>query len=218
VARVSGSKFLSICLAIGFLLSGSVAPVSSAEALVLGDSIGEGLAKTVGLRHIAKRSFSLRRGDVGGQLAQLPSERVGLMSLGLNDAIDPVEHLSKSIEKVVQAATSVERKLVWIGPPCVLKKWDNRAAALDAHLKQRLAATPIQYVSLRDEKICAPGIRTRDGEHFTLEGYRYVWEKIRRDSPFAASVVLDPCETARAEAMYRGRKPPHCGEQQAKKN
>ena len=185
-------------------------PAIATEALVLGDSIGEGLAKTIGIRHIAKRSFSLRRGDVGAQLAQIPSGRVGILFLGLNDAADPVDHLTKSIEKIITMATSVERKLVWVGPPCVLKTWDDKAAALDAHLKQRLATTTIQYVSLRDDKICAPALRTRDGEHFTVEGYRYAWEKIRRDSVLAGTVEIDACERTRAEALYRGRKPPDC--------
>ena len=181
------------------------------EALVLGDSIGLGLATTIGLKSIARVSLSLRRSDVGAQLKQIPEEAVGLMSIGLNDAADPVEHLSKSIEKIVETASGTQRKLVWIGPPCVTKAWDKRAEALDAYLKQRLEKTSIQYVSLRDANICAPKLRTRDGEHFTVEGYRYVWDKIKRDAPFAAALEPDPCEKVKAEAVARGRKPaPDC--------
>jgi hypothetical protein len=33
-------------------------------------------------------------------------------------------------------------------------------------------------------------MRSSDGEHFTDAGYRYVWQKIRRDSTFAAAVEL----------------------------
>ena len=54
------------------------------EALVLGDSIGLGLATTIGLKSIARVSLSLRRSDVGAQLKQIPAEAVGLMSIGLN--------------------------------------------------------------------------------------------------------------------------------------
>ena len=191
------------------LVAHAASPARAADGLVLGDSIGQGLATTIGLKQIAKRSFSLRRGDIGAQLAQLPAGAIGLMSLGLNDAADPVDHLTKSIERIVETATGVDRKLVWLGPPCVLKAWDKRAAELDAFLKQRLAATSIQYVSLRDDRICSPALRTRDGEHFTVEGYRYLWEKIRRDSALAATIDLDACEKAKAEAAYRGiRKPP----------
>ena len=185
--------------------------VLAAEALVLGDSIGLGLASTIGLKSIARVSLSLRRSDVGAQLKQIPVEAVGLMSIGLNDAADPVEHLSKSIEKIVETATVSQRKLVWIGPPCVTKSWDKRAEALDAYLKQRLEKTSIQYVSLRDTNICAPKLRTRDGEHFTVEGYRYVWDKIKRDAPLAAALEPDPCQKAKVEASYKGRKSiPEC--------
>lgn len=186
-------------------MAGAPVAVRATEAIVLGDSIGVGIATTIGFKHVAKRSFSLRRGDVASQLAQIPPDRIGLMSLGLNDAADPVEHLTKSIEKVIDAAGKVDRKLVWLGPPCVIgKKWDGRAEQLDQHLKQRLAQTTIQYVSLRDEKICSPGLRTRDGEHFTTEGYRYVWERIRRESAFAATIALDPCEKLKAESAAKG--------------
>ncbi|MFM9943117.1 MAG: hypothetical protein ACKVP7_26920 [Hyphomicrobiaceae bacterium] len=180
---------------------------------MLGDSIGMGIATTIGLKQVAKRSFSLRRGDIAAQLAALPAGAVGLMSLGLNDAADPVEHLSKSIERIIDTALRTERQLVWLGPPCVLKAWDKRAAELDAFLKQRLATTAIQYVSLRDDKICDAALRTRDGEHFTVPGYRYLWEKIRRDSPLAATIEITPCEKAKAEAAYRGIKktPAECG-------
>ena len=199
--------------AIGRLTAGcclAFLPVDNAaalEAFVLGDSIGLGLATTIGLKSVARVSFSLRRGDVGAQLKQVPAGAVGLMSLGLNDAADPVDQLSKSIERVVTTAETSGRRLVWIGPPCVTKAWDKRAEALDGYLKQRLAQTSIQYVSLRDSNICAPKLRTRDGEHFTVEGYRYVWDKIKRDAPLAANLEPDACERQKADAIARGRKP-----------
>ena len=182
------------------------AAANAMDALVLGDSIGAGIATTIGLKSVARRSFSLRRGDVGAQLKQIPANSVGLMSLGLNDAADPVEHLSKSIEKVVETAITSGRHVVWIGPPCVTKAWDKRAEALDAYLKQRLAPTTIQYVSLRDSNICAPKLRTRDGEHFTVEGYRYVWDKIKRDAPLAATLEPDVCERQKSQSNAKGVK------------
>jgi hypothetical protein len=182
-------------------------PAVSAEAIVLGDSIGQGIATTIGLKSLAKRSFSLRRGDIGEQLKLVPNDAVALMSLGLNDAADPVEHLTKFIERVVDKAADGNRKTIWIGPPCVLgKAWDVRAEALDAHLKHRLATTAIQYVSLRDKQICSKTLRTGDGEHFTVEGYRYVWEKIKREAPFASGLEADACERQKIKAVYRGKK------------
>ena len=81
------------------------------------------------------------------------------------------------------------------------KSWDNHNEQLDAYLSTRLSSTSIQYVSLRDPKICNGGIRSRDGEHFTEAGYRYVWEKVKRDSTFAALVepVSATNEAARRE-------------------
>ena len=198
---------LAAALALQPCASGEIRAAEAVVAVVLGDSIGLGIATTIGLKSIARRSFSLRRGDVGGQLKQIPEHAVGLMSLGLNDAADPVAHLSKSIDRIIENATSTGKKLVWIGPPCVTKSWDKRAAELDVYLKERLSQTAIQYVSLRDAKICAPALRTKDGEHFTVEGYRYVWEKIKRDAPLAAAIEPDACERQKAEAAYRGRKP-----------
>jgi hypothetical protein len=62
-----------------------------------------------------------------------------------------------------------------------------RAKEMDDYLSQRLASTSIQYVS---PQICQRGMRTGDGEHFTTAGYRYVWEKIRHDSTYAATIEL----------------------------
>ena len=112
------------------------------------------------------------------------------MGLGLNDAAIPVKGLRADIEWVIAGALKTGEKIVWIGPPCVLKRWDIRAREMDDYLRQRLASTTIQYVSLRDPQICQRAMRTGDGEHFTTAGYRYVWEKIQRDSTYAATIEL----------------------------
>lgn len=179
--------------------------VRAAEAVVIGDSIGQGIAASNGLRNMAQRSFSLRRSNIAKQLSQVPEGAVGIMSLGLNDAADPVWHLVKSVETVVASIARSGRKVVWVGPPCVLKTWDARAAELDIYLRERLATTAIQYVSLRDETICAPALRSRDGQHFTTAGYRYVWDKIRRDSTLAAAASVDACAHLEPRASRRTR-------------
>jgi hypothetical protein len=160
------------------------------EGFFIGDSIAAGASSILGIKGIARPSVSLRRTSVVAQFSQIPSSAVGLMSLGVNDAADPVEVLRKDIEVVIAGAQGSGRRIVWIGPPCVLKDWDRRAKQLDEYLRQRLATTDIQYVSLRDAQICQPAMRTKDGAHFTPEGYRYVWQKTQRDSTFAALVVI----------------------------
>jgi len=164
-------------------------PACAVEGFFLGDSIGDDTAQTVGIRGAARTSVHLRRAQVIAQFSRLPKGAIALMSLGLNDAADPYQSLKNDIERVIAAAEKTGEKFVWIGPPCVLKSWDKRSAQLDAYLRERLATTSIQYVSLRDPQICRHGMRSGDGEHFTTAGYRYVWEKIKRDSSFAAEVT-----------------------------
>jgi hypothetical protein len=140
------------------------------------------------MRGVAHHSVSLRRNAIAPQFQHVPKDAVAVMTLGLNDASIPVQAMHKDIEVVIEGAQKTGARIVWVGPPCVLKSWDKRAKEMDDYLRQRLATTAIQYVSLRDPQICQPALRSRDGEHFTDAGYRYIWQKIRRDSTFAATV------------------------------
>lgn len=189
VPRIGFPKFqASVFAGASLLLSLLPHPASAAQGFFLGDSIADDTAKTVGVPGAARTGKHLRRGAVIPQFARLPKGAVALMSLGLNDAEDSYKGLIGDIERVITAAEGTGEKFVWIGPPCVRKSWDNHNEQLDAYLSTRLASTSIQYVSLRDPKICSGGIRSSDGEHFTESGYRYVWEKVKRESTFAALV------------------------------
>jgi hypothetical protein len=172
---------------------GAAPPARAAEGFVIGDSVAASLAQTIGIRSVATHSVSVRRNaprTIAPQFARLPKGAVTLMLLGLNDAGTPVKGLQADIEWVIAGALRTGEKIVWVGPPCVLKKWDGRARDMDDYLRQRLASTAIQYVSLRDSQICQPAMRTGDGQHFTAAGNRYVWEKIRRESSYAATIAL----------------------------
>lgn len=178
----------------------------AAEGFFIGDSIAAATAQTIGMRGVARHSVSLRRNAVAPQFQQVPKGAVALMSLGLNDAAIPVLAMRKDVEQVIEGALRTGEKVVWIGPPCVLKHWDARAKEMDDYLQQRLATTTIQYVSLRDPQICQPALRAGDGEHFTEAGYRYVWQKIKRDSTFAASIdVTKPASPVRAASRTSPR-------------
>jgi hypothetical protein len=183
-AKFQASIFASVAIAAILLAN----PASAAQGFFLGDSIADDTSKTVGVPGAARTGEHLRRGAVIPQFARLPKGSIALMSLGLNDAEDSYKGLIGDIERVINAAEATGEKFVWIGPPCVRKSWDRNNEQLDAYLSTRLAATQIQYVSLRDPQICNGGIRSRDGEHFTEAGYRYVWEKVKRESTFAALV------------------------------
>jgi hypothetical protein len=184
VTRVATLLFGGLALSLG----GKPTPASADEGYFIGDSIAAATAQTVGMSGSARHSVSLRRNAVAPQLEHIPKGAVAIMSLGLNDAAIPVQAMRHDIEQVIDGALRTGERIVWVGPPCVLKAWDVRAREMDDYLRQRLATTSIQYVSLRDAQICRPGMRTRDGEHFTDAGYRYVWQKIRQDSTFAALV------------------------------
>ena len=166
----------------------AVAPGHADEGFFIGDSIAAAAAQTIGMRGVARHSVSLRRNAIAPQFQHVPKDAVAVMTLGLNDAAIPVQAMHKDIEVVIEGAQKTGARIVWVGPPCVLKSWDKRAKEMDDYLRQRLASTAIQYVSLRDPQICQPALRSRDGEHFTDAGYRYIWQKIRRDSTFAATV------------------------------
>jgi lysophospholipase L1-like esterase len=183
----------------------------AAEGIVLGDSIGEGISQINGIKSVARRSISLRRSDISPQLAQIPKGAVALLSLGANDAYDPVEHLRPAIERVIEKAEKTGEKFVWVGPPCVLTAWDQRFKAVDEYLRTRLAKTTIQYVSLRDPQICHPAMRTRDGAHFTAAGYRYLWQKIRLESTYGALVEAPPARPVLVTASVTAK--PHVRKQ-----
>jgi len=181
---------VSRCL-MGVMLLLAMTALSSpraAEGFFIGDSIAAATAQTIGMRGSAHHSVSLRRNAIAPQFQRIPKGAVVLMTLGLNDAAIPVQAMRKDIELVIEGALKTGEKVVWIGPPCVLKSWDKRAKEMNDYLHERLATTAIQYVSLRDPQICRPGMRSGDGEHFTDAGYRYIWQKIRQDSTYAAEV------------------------------
>ena len=171
------------------LAMAGLSEVQAAEAFFIGDSIAAAAAQTIGMKGVARHSVSLRRNAIAPQFERVPKGAVAIMSLGLNDAAISVQAMRKDIEMVIEGAQRTGERIVWMGPPCVMKSWDNRAKEMDDYLRQRLATTAIQYVSLRDPQICQPALRSRDGEHFTDAGYRYVWQKIQRDSTYAAEVV-----------------------------
>lgn len=163
-------------------------PAAADTGFFVGDSIAQGLAGTLKKPSAARQSVSMMRDTISGQFTRTPANAIVLMSLGANDAANPVQGMKPFIERVIGVAAKSGRRVVWIGPPCVLKSYDARAKELDAYLAATLQATAIQYVSLRDDKICNRRLRTSDGVHFTVEGYQYLWSKIRRDAAFAALV------------------------------
>ena len=155
------------------------ARAAGGEAIVIGDSLGVGVSMASGLSRLARNSVAIRGGNILGQLRQAPSGSLVFMSLGTNDAVGRVEGLDGDIQRIVAAAEASGHRLVWIGPPCVMKSWDTNAQKLDATLRSRLSGTSIIYVGMRDPSLCTAGARAKDGVHFTMSGYGQMWAKAR---------------------------------------
>jgi hypothetical protein len=155
----------------------SPAPVYAANEVVAGDSLGVGIAMASGFENRAANSVSIRAGSAVEQLRKVRPGSTVFMSLGTNDAVGSIKGLEKGIDLIVKTAETSRLKLIWIGPPCVIKPWDKNAAELDGILKQRLAGSGVKYVSMRDSSLCSPSIRGKDGVHFNMEGYRNIWSK-----------------------------------------
>lgn len=168
----------------------------AASPIILGDSLGVGISLASGVKRLARNSVSIRNRWALDQIRQTPAGSVAILSLGINDALGPIKGLDKGIDAVVAAARQAEVTLVWLGPPCVHTAWDGNAQVLDRYLAERLASRGVRYVSARDDITCSPSMHARDGVHFTMAGYRHLWERART----SAGLALDTAPPAPAVA------------------
>jgi hypothetical protein len=158
---------------------------AQAAAYVLGDSLGEGVAQAAHVKGLAKISVHIRGPKALGQIAQTPPGSTVFLVLGTNDAEGSIARLDKSIDDIVQAAAKKQITLIWLGPPCVRKSWDTRARELDVMLRNKLASTPVRYVSMRDEQMCSGTFHEPDGVHLKMKGYVHMWQKANIAAGFA---------------------------------
>ena len=153
---------------------------TSASAYVLGDSIGEGVAIASGLNKLAHISVHIRGPKAIAQINETPIGAVAFIVLGTNDADGDgsIKTLDKSIDDVVRAGERRKLRMIWIGPPCVRRSFDTRSREVDRIIRDRLAGTSVQYVSMRDDRICSGNLHEPDGVHLTMKGYHYMWDKV----------------------------------------
>jgi len=181
-------RFKWVVLAFGCAL-GPVGQPASASGLVLGDSIGEGVAQASGLKGLARISVHIRGPRALEQISAAPAGSTAFLVLGTNDAEGSIVNLDRHIDNILQAAARKSINLVWIGPPCVRKSWDSRARQLDGILSAKLAARSVPYVSMRDERLCSGSLHEPDGVHLKMKGYAYMWEKARGAAGFPPPVA-----------------------------
>jgi hypothetical protein len=162
---------------------------------VLGDSIGDGLATTMGFTNLAEIGIHIRGPKVLGQIAHTPPGSTVYIFLGTNDAEGSLKNIDNSIDDVLDAAARRKLTVIWVGPHCVRKDWDIQAGVLDDILRKHLAKASVQYISTRDDAtICSGQFQEPDGVHFTAKGYRYIWAMVERrlDAPATAVASTTP--------------------------
>jgi hypothetical protein len=111
------------------------------------------------------------------QIYEVPEGSTLFLSLGTNDAVGGVLKVQKSVDAILTAVADRKIRVIWLGPPCVFKTWDDSAKALDGVLAGIMAQEGVTYVSLRDDALCARSLRAGDGVHFTMKGYRMMWDR-----------------------------------------
>ncbi len=170
-------------------------------AIVLGDSLGVGLAEVSHLPNFAHISVHIRGPKALEQIRRAPAGVTAFVVLGTNDANGSIAHLDKSIDDILNAAEKKHMRLVWIGPPCVKQSWDTRSRQLDQMLAAKLPPRGVLYVPMRDQAFCTAGLHEPDGVHLKTKGYVYMWDKARRvaalesPTPLTTASVTTPAQT-----------------------
>jgi hypothetical protein len=153
-------------------------PLFASGTYVLGDSIGDGLATTMGFNNLAQIGIHIRGPKALAQIARTPPGSTAYIFLGTNDAEESLKNIDKSIDDILDAATQRQLTVIWVGPHCVRKAWDKQASELDEILRNHLAKTSVKYIGTRDATICSGKFQEPDGVHLTAKGYRYMWAMI----------------------------------------
>jgi hypothetical protein len=160
-----------------------LAALASAQAttnVIIGDSLGEGLAEVSHLTSFAHISVHIRGPKAVDQVRRAPANSTAFVVLGTNDAEGSITNLDKSINDILDLADKKHMRLVWIGPPCVHRPWDTRARELDKMLAAKLPPRGVTYVPMRDPGFCTGGLHEPDGVHLKTKGYAYMWAKAQR--------------------------------------
>jgi hypothetical protein len=160
----------AICLALP-------ASAHAESGRVIGDSIGVGVSWAAKIPSTAKNSVAIYSGAIMEQLSQAQKGETVFMSLGTNDAVGAALDVKARVSAIVAEADKLGVKLVWIGPPCVLKPWEESAKKLDGILASALAGTSVTYVSTQGQEFCSPALHGPEGVHYTMSGYSLMWRK-----------------------------------------
>src|SRR5580658_6637576 len=160
---------------------------------VLGDSIGDGLATTMGFNNLAQIGIHIRGPKALAQIARTPPGSTAYIFLGTNDAEGSLKNIDKSIDDVLAAAAQRQLTVIWVGPHCVRKNWDIQSGMLDEILRNQLAKANVKYIGTRnDAGMCSGKFLEPDGVHPTAKGYRYIWAMIESAGGAPTAVASAP--------------------------
>jgi lysophospholipase L1-like esterase len=177
--------------------------LAAAGTYVLGDSIGDGLATTMGFNNLAQVGIHIRGPKALAQIARTPPGSTVYIFLGTNDAEGSLKNIDKSIADVLAAAAQRQLTVIWVGPHCVRKNWDIQSGMLDEILRNQLAKANVKYIGTRnDAGMCSGKFLEPDGVHPTAKGYRYIWAMIESagGAPTAVASAPPPQKLADAAA------------------
>jgi hypothetical protein len=195
----------ALVIAVGLACCGSAASAASvsADAYVLGDSIGEGVAIASGLKKLARISIHIRGPKAIDQINATPIGAIAFIVLGTNDAEGSLKNIENSIDDVVNAGKRRKLKMIWLGPSCVRRSFDGKARDLDKILSDRLPGMGVEYVSMRDERLCSGVFHEPDGVHLTMNGYRYMWAKTEQAVSWPALAGVENAEPTAAASQQQ---------------
>jgi hypothetical protein len=171
---------------------------------VIGDSIGVGVSWAAKITSTAKNSVSIYSGAIMEQLTQAQKGETVFLSLGTNDAVGGALDVKAKVASIVAEADKLGVKLVWIGPPCVLKPWEKYSKELDGILAAQLEGKAT-YVSTQSAEFCDARLHAGEGVHFTMAGYTRMWQKAAAAAGFTSTVVAS-ASSAHTDASGAGRK------------
>ena len=199
---------------LGFALLAALPGTARADGAVIGDSLGVGVNFAARMHSLATNSVRIQGDQILAQIRQLKSGTTAFMSLGTNDAVGGAVDVKKAIDAIVATADAQGVKLVWIGPPCVIKPWNSYSRQIDGIVKARLQGTSAIFVSMQGADLCAATVHAKDGVHFTMAGYTSMWQKAAAAAGFASvtAVASDhkvAAKTGKKKKPARHRKTRH---------
>jgi lysophospholipase L1-like esterase len=153
--------------------------LGNAASVVAGDSLGVGVGSASGLLTVAKVSASISNGGAWRQMRSLPSGTRVYLLLGTNDVGLPSPPKQATLN-LLKKARSKKLDVVWVGPPCMkTKRLSGNVPSFDRKLGALVRKSGFRYISLSATEKCKLS-RTGDGVHFSPEGYRTIWNLIRK--------------------------------------